>query len=119
MDPTPRAQDRARVRILSYAPESVRFLTETGAPGLLVLADPWYPGWQATVDGRAADCAPANVWMRAAPVPAGRHVVEMRFRSRWLTPGLVLSGVTLLGLSMLATTKRWRPPSPVGEAGPQ
>jgi tetratricopeptide (TPR) repeat protein len=34
---------------------------------------------------------PANIWMRAIPVPAGRHQVRVRFRQNCLLPGLLIS----------------------------
>jgi uncharacterized membrane protein YfhO len=69
------------------------------APGLLVVAEPWYPGWQARVDGDVAPCLPVNAWMRGVPLAAGSHEVVLSFRSRWLAPGLALSALTLLGLA--------------------
>ena len=44
-------ENTARVEIVSFHPEHVVLETESAAPGLLVLAEAWYPGWTATVDG--------------------------------------------------------------------
>jgi hypothetical protein len=90
-------------RIVSFAPEEIVVRTEATAGGLLVLAEPWYPGWEATVDGARADCRPANGWMRAVPVAAGPHEVRLRFRSRWLGAGIALAGGTLAALGALAS----------------
>jgi hypothetical protein len=90
-----------RAAILSFAPERVVLRAEASVPSLLVLAEAWYPGWAARVDGTPAPCLPANGWMRAVPVPAGRHTVELRFRSRWLLPG------TLLSLAAAAALVLW------------
>jgi hypothetical protein len=97
---------RASAHILSFAPEEIAVRIESEVAGVLVLAEPWYPGWQATVDGAPGGCLPANGWMRAVPVPAGRHQVRLRFRSRWLGAGLLLAGATLTGLSALAWRER-------------
>lgn len=50
-------------------------------PGYLVLADTWYPGWQATVDGEVTDILQANYAFRAVWLEAGSHTVEMFYRS--------------------------------------
>jgi hypothetical protein len=87
--------------ITRFLPETVTVRTHAQAPALLVLAEPWYPGWSAAVDGAApVPCLPANAWMRAALVPAGEHEVTFRFRSTRLRAGAALS---LLSLAALLT----------------
>ena len=98
---TPPAAAVAKAAIVSFAPEEVVVETDASRPGLLVLAEPWYPGWRAWVDGRPAPCLPANAWMRAVGLPAGAHRVVLRFHSRLLGGGTVLCAATallLLGL---------------------
>ncbi len=101
-----RADARAQARILSFAPEEILVQSESDAAGVLVLAEPWYPGWEAEVDGTPAACVPANGWMRAVPVTAGRHEVRLRFHSRWLGPGCALAAAVLTGLSVLSWRER-------------
>ncbi|MCG6926711.1 MAG: YfhO family protein [Acidobacteria bacterium] len=103
--------DAARVEIVSFRPEHVVLETESAAPALLVLAEAWYPGWTATVDGAPAPCLPANAWMRAVPVPAGAHRVEMRFHSRWLGPGALVALLTAATLGVLVRRERRRRPT--------
>ncbi len=61
----------------------------------LVLADAWYPGWTATVDGKPATIARANYMYRAVPVPAGRHTVIFTYHSRPLLVGVVVAAAAL------------------------
>ncbi len=91
-----------RSEITSFAAERIVVRTESPHPGLLVVAEPWYPGWEARVDGRPAPCGPANAWMRAVRVPAGVHEVVLSYRSLWLGPGLAVSSLALLGLGLWA-----------------
>jgi hypothetical protein len=95
-----------RVEILSFDPERVEVEVEAATPALLVLSEAWYPGWTATVDGVDVPCVPANAWMRAVEVPAGRHRVVLRFRSRWLAPGALLALFTAAALGGLVYRER-------------
>jgi uncharacterized membrane protein YfhO len=51
-------------------------------PGLLVISQRAFPGWQAFVDGRPADVLPANIVFNAVALPAGRHTLEWTFAPR-------------------------------------
>jgi len=84
---------------------------ETDVDAHLVLADTWYAGWSATVDGRPATVLRANLAFRAVPVPAGRHRVEMRYRPASALAGLAISAVTAVVLA-LAALRGMRRPSP-------
>ena len=68
------------------------------SPGFLVLADSFYPGWQATVDGAPAPILPANHLFRAVPVPAGRHRVRFEYRPWSFTLG---AGASLASLAVI------------------
>jgi hypothetical protein len=86
--------------ILRFAREEVVVRTTSERRALLVLAEAWYPGWQAAIDGAPARCVPVNAWMRGVVVPAGPHQVAFRFRSTCIGRGAALSlvGLGLLGL---------------------
>ena len=59
----------------------------TEAPGLLVVADTWMPGWTASVDGRPAPVLRGNHAQRVVPLPAGpAHEIVLPLRH----PGLKL-----------------------------
>jgi hypothetical protein len=90
--------------ILAFEPERVVVATRSPGPALLVLAEAWYPGWSARVDGRPAECLPANAWMRAVPVPPGTHEVVLRFESTYLLPGALVS--TLAAALMVIALRR-------------
>lgn len=59
--------------------------------GWLLLADTYYPGWQAEIDGVAADVKPAYGVFRAVQVPAGTHQVEFVYRPLSFAIGLASS----------------------------
>jgi len=86
----------ARAVIESYRLNDVAIAVDTPGPGLVRLADLWYPDWVATVDGRPAEILRADYLLRAVPVPAGRHRVEFHYRSRVVRLGLQLSVASLI-----------------------
>jgi len=78
--PAAPSQDRGgTARIIRYSNTEVVVEVEAPANGFLVLNDVWHPWWRATVDGRAAGIARANVLFRAVAVPPGRHIVRFTF----------------------------------------
>jgi hypothetical protein len=104
------------IQFTGYGINHVSLQVESDRPALLVLAEPWYPGWQVRVNEEPAQPAlPVNGWMRAGLVPAGKSNVEFVFRSRWLPLGLVISGLALAA-SLFAV--RRRPPTPSSPAFP-
>ncbi|MBV8313701.1 MAG: hypothetical protein JOZ53_01960, partial [Planctomycetaceae bacterium] len=75
----------------------------TVAPGLLVVADTWMPGWTAHVDGRPAPIFRGNHAQRVVPLPdPGRHEIVLRYHA----PGLA-RGMALTGLSAVVWTAAW------------
>jgi len=82
-------------RIAEDLPERVAADINSGAAGILVLADLDYPGWKASVDGRPAPILSADGYLRAVALPAGSHHVIFRYRPVSLYAGAVLSLLAL------------------------
>jgi uncharacterized membrane protein YfhO len=87
------------VHITHYAPERVEITVVASAPGYLVLADAWYPGWEAAVDGDATEVYRANLLFRAIAMGEGHHQVVFTFRPASLRVG---ASVSLVGLAVVA-----------------
>jgi hypothetical protein len=95
--------------ITAYDADRLELRTRTDAPGLLVLSEVYYPAWKAYVDDAPAPLYLANHVLRAVPVPAGEHRVELRYESPALLAGMVISlGMywILLGLAIAAGVQR-------------
>jgi uncharacterized membrane protein YfhO len=90
-DPPGVIEPMQTARIVRDLPTVVEVEVEAESSGALVLADSWYPGWRATVDGSPAEVVPADLALRAVLVPAGRSTVVFRYRPAWLVPGILLS----------------------------
>jgi hypothetical protein len=77
--------------------ERIALHVNNPAPGLLVLTDAFYPGWQVTVDGEVQPIYQTDVLFRGVVVEAGEHDVVFEFVSRSWRNGRIL---TLIGLVM-------------------
>lgn len=95
-------------RVVASTTDRVELEVEARAPGFVVLADAFDPGWTATVNGDRGSLVQANVAFRAVPVPAGHSIVEMVYRPRELVLGITLSGVSLVSLVGLVAFGRLR-----------
>lgn len=95
---------------------SIESLTDSGnavtiraaslVAGWLILADAYYPGWRAAIDGAPIEIQLANAAFRAVKLPAGSHQVEFRYEPQsvkvgeWIT--FACAAIVIVGL---ATTK--------------
>lgn len=61
----------------------------------LLIAETWYPDWQATVDGRDTPVHRANHAQIALELPAGAREVKLRFASSASATGAVVSWLSL------------------------
>lgn len=78
-----------------------------GDPGYLVISDVWYPGWRAYVDGQRVGIKRANYLFRGLSIPAGEHVIEMRYQPiSFLVGGLVSAAAWLAWIFLSVTQLR-------------
>src|SRR5207253_2135464 len=69
----------SKVKITSYSENRVTMDVDSARPGVAVLHDLYYPGWEARVDGEARPVLHTNILFRGVEVPAGHHVVSFEF----------------------------------------
>lgn len=67
------------IRLTSYEPNRLTYETSSAKDGVAVFSEIYYPGWQATIDGRPVDIARADYILRVMNIPAGKHTIEMWF----------------------------------------
>lgn len=82
------------IRCRIYEHNRQQWEVYTAEPGLLCLSEIWYPAWKATVDGSPAPLLRAYHSLRAVPIPAGTHVVELRYDSASFRTGAWISALT-------------------------
>ncbi|HLL14691.1 MAG TPA: YfhO family protein, partial [Pyrinomonadaceae bacterium] len=101
--------------VTSHEPNRLVIETRAAQAVVLVLSEINYPGWEATVDGEAAPVHATNYLLRGVVVPAGEHLVEMRYRAPAARNGAIISVLSLcaFGALLFYSSKK---PTPRAEA---
>jgi hypothetical protein len=95
-------------RLVADEGERLVVAARADGPALLVVNDMNAPGWTATVDGAPAPILAANWLARGVWLPAGEHVVELRYRTPGLREGGTIAAATIAALALLAWRRRPR-----------
>ncbi len=104
----PGAAQSDGVAVTSYDLNNVEVTVRSAAPGVLVIGDAYAPGWHATVDGQPAPIARADAILRAVPIPAGTHLVELSYLPTPFLIGGAISIISLIILVLLLLVALWR-----------
>jgi hypothetical protein len=95
------------VTVLRQEAEHVAAGVSLPAAGYFLVQRAHLPIYRATVDGREAAIAVANLYRLAVPVPAGSHSVELWVDRRPTHVAFGFTGGALLALAALAIGWRW------------
>jgi hypothetical protein len=97
-----------QVRMTAYEGDRYRAHVEAPHAALLRIAVPYFPGWQAEIDGAPARIAPTDLALIGVMVPAGAHELTLHYRSTWWLAGLAMSiagwAAALWGLRFLSAS---------------
>lgn len=94
--------------VMDRADGHVSVRVNAPADGFVFLSEPYYSERRAYVDGRRVTAARADLAFTAVAVPAGKHVVELRYEASSFYLGSVISGMTGLGYAGMAVARRRR-----------
>jgi len=97
-----------RVEAERDGPNEIAVTAEIERPALLVVVEPWHPGWRVTVDGVERAPLRVNHLQQAVWLPAGRHELRWRFFPSSLRFGILVSascGIVMLGAALLAALR--------------
>ncbi|MDQ4099592.1 MAG: YfhO family protein [Chloroflexota bacterium] len=97
----PMDQQADRVEITEYSHDRMTLTAFSDAPGLVMVSDTYDPNWHAYVDGERVDLYVADHALRAVPMPAGEHTIELRYEPRALSLGI---GISLGTVALLTGT---------------
>jgi hypothetical protein len=84
------------VREIRWTPNKIEITAE--GPGLLVLSEIHYPGWQAWVDGNKVKIQTAVGLLRSISLDPGIHLIRFQFYPFSVFLGLLISLITLVYL---------------------
>lgn len=99
--PISTVNDEILVDVLTDESQLLTAQIDTPVSGEFVVADTFYPGWIATVDGVRSNLHCVNGCFRGLHVPAGQHLIQMQFQSASFSLGCHLTAVGLAGLAAL------------------
>ena len=100
------------VRPDNPGPGRWRVQVDGASPALVVVAEAFFPGWEAKVDGRKAPLVEADGGFLGVPVDAGSHVVTLEYRRPAAAAlGRLVTSATLLTVAVLAVRRRRRRPA--------
>jgi hypothetical protein len=79
--------------ITAESANAVSVAVRADSAGWLVLADTWFPGWLATVNGQPVEIVPAYGIFRAVEVGPEDSLVEFSYRPMSFTVGMITSAL--------------------------
>jgi hypothetical protein len=104
----PKPDFHAQATIIDYTDQRVEIQATLNHPGVLVLADSFYPGWNAYVNGQKREIFRANLFFRGVFLKEGTHHVEFRYQPRSFLIGMAISLASLCGLTITVIVKAYR-----------
>lgn len=81
------ADTSATIRLVEQTPKLLRYESRSSTNGLAVFSEIYYPGWVATIDGKASDVIRVDYVLRGLEIPAGEHKIEFTFEPKAYTVG--------------------------------
>ena len=84
----------ARLVAQRFSAERIELEVETSVPTMLVVAQSFYPGWRATIDGKPAPVLRANHAFQAVVLPAGARRVTLVYQDEAFRAGLAMTALT-------------------------
>jgi hypothetical protein len=107
------ADGQARILSSHIGPSECVFQTSAESRTMLVVAQPYYHCWRASVDGAPVPLWRANYAFQALEVPPGRHEVRIVYVDRAFQTGAIISILALL----LCVAAIWKGSRRVSDSG--
>lgn len=79
------------VAVSAYTSNTVEASTDTRGTTMMVVANTYYPGWKAYIDGQPTSVSRVNWTMNGVSLPPGKHIVKLRYEPTSFRIGLSIS----------------------------
>ncbi len=100
---------RSKVRVVSYEANRLSYETDAPTATILIASEIFYPGWEASVDGKPTRIMVTDYLLRGVALTAGQHRIEMSYHTPAARNGVIISILTLLILlGLVLSTHRAR-----------
>ena len=93
-------QPPRRFQVEDAALNRIRVKFETGPAGILLWTDTWYPGWQATADGRLLAVRKTEPCISQIEIPADARILDLRYQPLYLRQARWLQLIGVLGIGI-------------------
>lgn len=88
--------EKGALNIITYTPNKIEIKTSADGSSLLFLADSFYPGWKAFVDGEETEILRSDFTFRAINLPRGKHLVEFNYFPKYFILGVFLASLSFI-----------------------
>lgn len=87
---------KSSLEITSYKENEIQIATKLDEDKPLIFSTPYYPGWQASVDGRKAQIEVVDYLLMSTIVPSGDHTVQFKFVPKTFYNGLYIAALGIM-----------------------
>lgn len=85
---------RDALRIIDQTTDGLTLNVDMASAGVVVISQSFANGWNASVDGKSSPLYLTDGILQGVPVPAGLHLITLKYEPRSLMVGLWTSGVS-------------------------
>lgn len=94
------------LKILRDSPLITEIGIEAEHSGWIIMADTWYPGWKAFLDGKPEKIYHGDYLFRAVAIPKGNHTIIFEYQPTAFRVGLIISVVGFLAMVGIIHSQR-------------
>ena len=102
-----------------FSPLKIELEGDALRSGILFVSEPYYPGWQAIVDGEALNVVELGSGFMGVPVTEGKHSIELIYAPLSFKLGFWISFFTIFAIALLVgwSYRSQKPGGPAPETG--
>lgn len=97
----------ATANIENYTDQSISIKTNSNKTAPLIVTNPFYPGWNAYIDGKKTNIQKVDFMFQSIIVSEGEHLVKFKFEPKSFYNGLIISAIGLI-LTIITAQIIWK-----------